>query len=208
MTHRARPRVHLLTGGPAWEERRAKPKQTGFTKKQKAARKPLNQAMNQLAAAANRRDWRAARIARAAAWDEVDKLNPDLTREERKKLWDYKHRILAGETQDRRSPRQPEKRPKPPLQPKSRSGTASEAPHVWVRPIELDRLQEQRKAAAARTRAAVEKQRQEKAARKAAARAAAKARATTEAKNEPRVVRVNTSVRTVSGGLPTLGKRH
>ncbi|MEU9405125.1 hypothetical protein AB0E08_05360 [Streptomyces sp. NPDC048281] len=194
MTHRARPRVHLLAGGPAWEERRssAKAAQAGFTKKQKATRKPLNQAMGQLAAAVNRGDWHAARIARAAAWDEVDKLNPDLTREERKKLWEYKQRILAA---DKRSPRGEGPAPRQP---------ATETPRVWVRPPELDRLEEQRKATAAKTRAAAEEKRREKAARKAAA----KAKAAGSAEKKLREVRVTTSVRTVSGGLPTLGKRH
>ncbi|MFE4214200.1 hypothetical protein [Streptomyces sp. NPDC056844] len=102
MARSSRPRVHLLTGGPAWEERRAAPKQVGFTKKQKAARKPLNKLMAELGAAVNRQDWRAARAARSAAWDEVNKLADNLTREEREKLWKYKHRILAGEAQDRR----------------------------------------------------------------------------------------------------------
>ncbi|MBC2907334.1 hypothetical protein [Streptomyces cupreus] len=109
MTHRGRPRVHLLTGGPAWEERRAAPKPgyskapyRGFSKNQRKARKPLNAIMAQLAEAMKQRDWRAARIARSAAWDEVNKLDEDLTRQERKKLWQYKQSLLAGEAQDRR----------------------------------------------------------------------------------------------------------
>lgn len=102
MTNRGRPRVHLLTGGPAWEERRNRPKATGFTKRQKLARKPLLQALAQLDEAVRLRDWRRARLARAAAWTEVEKLADDLTREERKRLWKYKHQILAGEAQDRR----------------------------------------------------------------------------------------------------------
>ncbi|GAA1888558.1 hypothetical protein GCM10009837_08030 [Streptomyces durmitorensis] len=107
MTHRARPRVHFVTGGPTWDERhsqsrgQARNSPRHFTKKQKAARKPLNKAMNQLGEAVSRRDWRAARIARSAAWDEVNALNPDLTWEERQKLWQYKQRILAGETKGR-----------------------------------------------------------------------------------------------------------
>jgi hypothetical protein len=58
--------------------------------------------MAQLGEAVNRRDRCAARMARSEAWDEVNRLADDLTREERKKLWTYKQRILAGETQDRR----------------------------------------------------------------------------------------------------------
>ena len=78
MTHRARPRVHLLTGGPSPEERRALAAQgrggrpASFTKRQKQARKPLLRSMNELSEAVKRGDWHAARIARAAAWDEVD----------------------------------------------------------------------------------------------------------------------------------------
>ncbi|WAZ26224.1 hypothetical protein STRCI_007778 [Streptomyces cinnabarinus] len=109
MTNRARPRVHLLTGGPTWEVRKAMPDQPGFTKRQKQARKPLLQAMRRLGEAVKRRDWRAARAARAAAWDEVDKLNPDLTREERQRLWKYKQQIAAGETRDRLRPVRPDR---------------------------------------------------------------------------------------------------
>ncbi|MFF4796647.1 hypothetical protein ACFY2M_45265 [Streptomyces sp. NPDC001276] len=61
---------------------------------------PLNKAMNQLSKAVTRQDWRAARIARSAAWDEVNKLADALTREERKTLWEYKQRILAGEARE------------------------------------------------------------------------------------------------------------
>lgn len=109
MTHRGRPRVRFLTGGPTWDERQAKPKPgpPRFTKKQRAARKPLLVAMERLRDAVKARDWRAARTARASAWDEVDKLDPELTREERKKLWDYKQRILAGEARERREGKRP-----------------------------------------------------------------------------------------------------
>lgn len=41
MTHRSRPRVHLLTGGPDWEQRQTAVKSVPFTKRQKEARKPL-----------------------------------------------------------------------------------------------------------------------------------------------------------------------
>ncbi|MEU9218952.1 hypothetical protein AB0D47_20650 [Streptomyces sp. NPDC048376] len=74
----------------------------GFTKRQKLARKPILQALAQLDEAVRLRDWRRARLARTAAWTEVEKLADDLTREERKRLWKYKHQILAGEAQDRR----------------------------------------------------------------------------------------------------------
>ncbi|MEU1691917.1 hypothetical protein ABZ590_10255 [Streptomyces hirsutus] len=70
-----------------------------FAKKQKPARKPLNKAMDQLSEAVARQDWRAARTARSAAWGEVNKLVDEPTREERRKLWEYKQRILAGEAQ-------------------------------------------------------------------------------------------------------------
>ncbi|MGW5639464.1 hypothetical protein [Streptomyces sp. NPDC003832] len=60
--------------------------------------------MKELSEAVERRDWRAARAARAAAWAEADKLIPDLTREERRSLGRYKQRIAAGETRDRLRP--------------------------------------------------------------------------------------------------------
>jgi hypothetical protein len=163
--------------------------------------------MNQLGEAVKRGDWRAARIARAAAWDEVDKLNPDLTHEERRKLWEYKQRILAGEARKRRPPCQRNSQSTSTSTVNARTGSAREPSPVWVRPPDADRIQEQIRQNAARTRAAAEKKRQAQAAKKAAARAAARMRAASEATKKPREVRVSTSVRTVSGGLPTLGKR-
>ncbi|WP_222109269.1 hypothetical protein [Streptomyces cupreus] len=77
------------------------PRRPGFTKSQKAARKQLTELMAQLEAAVQRRDWPAARTARSAAWDEVNRLADNLTHEERKKLWTHKQRILTGEAQDR-----------------------------------------------------------------------------------------------------------
>ncbi|MCX4849869.1 hypothetical protein [Streptomyces sp. NBC_00893] len=107
MTHRARPRVHLLTGAPVWEVRRAKAAQAvKFTKRQKAARKPLLKLMADLQAAVRGGDWRTARTLRSAAWDAVGQLADDLTREERKKLWEHKLQILAGEDRARRAKRQ------------------------------------------------------------------------------------------------------
>ncbi|MFG2265926.1 hypothetical protein [Streptomyces sp. NPDC048720] len=41
MTHRSRPRVQLLTGGPDWEQRRAAVKSVPFNERQKEARRPL-----------------------------------------------------------------------------------------------------------------------------------------------------------------------
>lgn len=103
MTYRGRPRVRLLTGGPPWEERRARtPQPTKFTKRQRAARKPLLKLMAELDAAIRKGDWRAARVARSAAWDEIGRLSDELTRAEKKKLWEYKQRILAGEDRARR----------------------------------------------------------------------------------------------------------
>ncbi|MFD5812856.1 hypothetical protein [Streptomyces sp. NPDC127038] len=67
--------------------------------------------------AVKRRDWRAARAARAAAWDEVDRLADYLTRDERQRLWNYKRQIVVGEAQDRRLPGpadRPGNRPAPP----------------------------------------------------------------------------------------------
>ncbi|MFC9757143.1 hypothetical protein [Streptomyces sp. NPDC056921] len=60
--------------------------------------------MAELDAAVKRSDWRAARAARSAAWDEIGRLSDDLTREERKRLWEHEQRILAGEAQARRRP--------------------------------------------------------------------------------------------------------
>lgn len=108
MTHRARPRVHFVTGGPTWDERHSAPKgqprrtKKRFTKKQKAARRQLVEVMDELGAAVRRRDWRAARAARSAAWVEVKGLADDLTRDERQELGKYKQQILAGEDRDRR----------------------------------------------------------------------------------------------------------
>ncbi|HCA86982.1 MAG TPA: hypothetical protein DEQ61_16735 [Streptomyces sp.] len=103
MTHRARPRVHLLTGGPAWEDRKKKGNEPlKLNKRQKAAKRKLIGRMADLKAAVTRRDWPAARAARSAAWDEIDALVPDLTRNERQALWQYKILIRAGEDQARR----------------------------------------------------------------------------------------------------------
>ncbi|MFE5096585.1 hypothetical protein ACFRCI_41315 [Streptomyces sp. NPDC056638] len=101
MVHRSRPRVHLLTGGPDWEQRRATVKSVPFTKRQKEARKPLLALMEELREAVERGDWASARAARSAAWGEVNRLADNLTTEERKQLWRYKRRIVAGEARDR-----------------------------------------------------------------------------------------------------------
>ncbi|PPS85385.1 hypothetical protein [Streptomyces sp. MH60] len=101
MTHRSRPRVHLLTGGPDWEQRRATVKPVPFSRRQKEARKPLLALMQDLCAAIERGDWASARAARSAAWGEVNRLADNLTTEERKQLWRDKRRIVAGEARDR-----------------------------------------------------------------------------------------------------------
>ncbi|MFD7609735.1 hypothetical protein [Streptomyces sp. NPDC059828] len=191
MTHRARPRARLLTGGPDWEARQAKAKQPpGLSRREKAAKQKLDQYMADLKAAISRHDWPVARGVRAAAWGEVNKLAEHLTRDERQKLGKYKLLLLAGEEQARRNRR--------------REAPAQNHPLVWVRPPERDIIEERKRAAAAELRASVEKRRQERAAKKAEAKAA---RAARTPKEQPRVVKVSTSVRTVSGGLPTLGKR-
>ncbi|MFB8776662.1 hypothetical protein [Streptomyces broussonetiae] len=100
--NRGRSRAHLTSGGPTGEQRRAAAGRTGYTRSQQAARAPLLKVMAQLAAAVDRRDWRAARTARSAAWAEADKLADYLTREELSKLGEYRRRILAGEARDRR----------------------------------------------------------------------------------------------------------
>jgi hypothetical protein len=98
MTRSQLNRVRFVTGGPA----RQNPKAAGFTKQQIAARKPLLKLMGQLGPAVKRGDWPTARALRSAAWDEVSKLADNLTVEERKQLWKYKQRILAGEARERR----------------------------------------------------------------------------------------------------------
>ncbi|MGW7366968.1 hypothetical protein ACWGI8_26930 [Streptomyces sp. NPDC054841] len=98
MTHRARPRARLLTGGPDWEARQAKQKQLpGLSRREKAAKRKLDEHMADLKAAISQRDWPAARAARNAAWNEVNQLAEHLTRSERPKLGKYKRLLLAGE---------------------------------------------------------------------------------------------------------------
>lgn len=77
------------------------PRDAPYTRSQQAARVPLRTVMGQLDAAVARRDWRAARAARSAAWAEVDKLVDHLTREERRELGEYGRRIVRGEARDR-----------------------------------------------------------------------------------------------------------
>ena len=100
MTHRSRPCVHLLTGGPDWEQRQATVKSVSFSRRQREARKPLLVLMEELREAVERGDWASARAARSAAWGEVNRLADNLTTEERKHLWRYKRRIVAGEVRD------------------------------------------------------------------------------------------------------------
>ncbi|MFD7441006.1 hypothetical protein [Streptomyces sp. NPDC059909] len=76
-----------------------------LTKRQKAAKKKLNEHMTDLKAAISRRDWSRARAARAAAWDEVGRLADHLTRDERRALWKYKLLLKAGEEQARQARR-------------------------------------------------------------------------------------------------------
>lgn len=99
--------MRLLAGGPEWAERKARTQQAKFTKRQKLARKPLLKAMRQLDSAVVKEDWRTARMARSEAWSEVNKLSDELTREERKKLWELKQRILAGEARERLQGKRP-----------------------------------------------------------------------------------------------------
>ena len=101
--HRGRPRVRLTSGGPDWETRKAKTQQLRrLTKRQKVAKKPLNKQMAALRDALKRRDLPAVKASRSAAWDEVDKLAPELTREERRELWYCKFRIRAMVDRSRR----------------------------------------------------------------------------------------------------------
>jgi hypothetical protein len=75
-----------------------------MTKKQKAAKKQLATHMGALKAALARRNLKAARTARSAAWEEVDKLPSALTRLERCELWKCKILIRSIEKARRAKP--------------------------------------------------------------------------------------------------------
>lgn len=91
MTHTPRPRAHLLTGrggGSAQGPR--------MTREERAAKKRIADHLGSLEEALARDDLKAARAARTAAWDEVDKLDPYLTRQERHELWKFKLRMRGS----------------------------------------------------------------------------------------------------------------
>ncbi|APE23673.1 hypothetical protein vnz_23370 [Streptomyces venezuelae] len=98
MTHRGRPRVHLLTGGPAWEERRPAAPPTPrkkLPKKQRSALKQLDASLLGLKVALRHRQLGLARQLRSAAWDQVDLLPAHLTYEQRRELFQAKLAIHA-----------------------------------------------------------------------------------------------------------------
>ncbi|TGB13821.1 hypothetical protein [Streptomyces sp. MZ04] len=111
MTHRASPRIRLTAGGPTFKKARATPggskkrkspkKTRKFSKKQLAARKPLDQSWRHLYAAVGRRDWPAGRVACAAVSNEINQLAANLTLEDRHLLLEYRQRIGEGEARDR-----------------------------------------------------------------------------------------------------------
>ncbi|WP_432062137.1 hypothetical protein [Streptomyces sp. S1] len=109
MTHRGRPRVHLLTGGPAWEERRSAAQPTPRKKlprKQRDALKQLDASLLGLKAALRHRQLGLARRLRSAAWEQVDLLPAHLTHEQRRDLFRAKLAIqaLARHVEGRRRP--------------------------------------------------------------------------------------------------------
>lgn len=217
MTHRARPRVQFVTGGPSPAERRSQGKRQPTSRKklpkqQRAALAQLDASISSLKTALRQKQIPLARQLRSAAWEQADLLPPHLTWEQRQALFQCKQKLRALEQQARGSggagapaAQDRTQRQKKPLTKPARPAEAVEPgpPRVWVRPPDADRIQEQRRASAARLKARVEKERKEAAAAK---RIAAAVKAAGKSKKQPRVVRVNTSVRTVSGGLPTLGK--
>lgn len=105
MTHRGSPRIRLTAGGPTFKKARAipggSPKERRFSKKQRAARKPLDQSWRPLYAAVGRRDWRVARVACSAVSNEINQLAASLTHEDRQLLLEYRQRIVEGEARDR-----------------------------------------------------------------------------------------------------------
>lgn len=105
MPHRASPRIRLTAGGPTFKKARPTPgggrKERKLSKKQRAARKPLDQSWRPLYAAVGRRDWPAARIACSAVSNEINRLAAKLTHEDRRILLECRQRIVEGEARDR-----------------------------------------------------------------------------------------------------------
>lgn len=93
-----RRRAHLLTGlggGPAGPLR--------LSAEEKAGKQRLAEHLGSLKTALDRGDLPAARAARSAAWGEVDKLDPYITREERQELWKSKLVMRGIEGRPRRT---------------------------------------------------------------------------------------------------------
>jgi hypothetical protein len=67
-----------------------------MTREERAAKERLANHLNALKAALDQDDLKAARAARSAAWNEVDKLDPYLTRQERDELWKCKLRMRGS----------------------------------------------------------------------------------------------------------------
>ncbi len=101
MPHRGRPRVHLLTGGPTWEERRAAAQPTPrknkkkLSPKQRASLKQLDASLLGLQVALRHRQLDLALLLRSAAWDQVDFLPAYLTHGHRRMLFEAELAIRA-----------------------------------------------------------------------------------------------------------------
>ncbi|MER7507098.1 hypothetical protein ABTX82_01915 [Streptomyces lavendulae] len=86
--------MHLLTGGPTWEERASvqaaarKP-----SKKEKAALRQLDASVQGLRVALRHRQLNLARQLRTKAWEQVDLLPSHLTWEQRRVLFEAKQAI-------------------------------------------------------------------------------------------------------------------
>ncbi|WP_405427940.1 hypothetical protein [Streptomyces erythrochromogenes] len=104
MTNRGRPRVHLFTGGPTWEERRSlqqaktaqeQQRRKKLAKKHRAALQRLDASIQGLRVALRHKELELARSLRAVAWERVKQLPPELTGPQRKALFDCKLRMQA-----------------------------------------------------------------------------------------------------------------
>jgi hypothetical protein len=97
MTHRDRPRVHFVTGGPSPDERRARFALTPRKKLPKIQRDALNQidaSLKAIRVALRHEDLPLARELRRVAWKVVDTLPTHLTREQRRDLWHANRELL------------------------------------------------------------------------------------------------------------------
>lgn len=103
MTHRARPRVHLSSGGPMWEDRRKRVNHSlskgKLSKSERAALRKLDSDLVWLVQALRRRHLSEARRLRRSTWEQVEPLPPHVTRDQRRALWRHKLVLRALERQ-------------------------------------------------------------------------------------------------------------